>query len=244
MGKYLKGLTKKWHGLPIWAWAAIAGLVLYLGYRWYRNRNPSSANATPNSASSAVQTPDSSGGYNQQPSGDSGGGSGSFFPPQSDQPLANNGYTDPYAGLSAILPYLTQFGGQYSPPPQLVTDSTQSTTNTSRTAAVKASSSTITQGKTANPTVATVPNVFTPSVKVPTTTASGAAAVATGKTAINTQAARNLAGEATITPTKIPAKAPVTAKSAPAPVKVTQPSGAGAVKAGTAKKNTQLIRAV
>lgn len=46
----LDSLNRKVHGLPVWAWAAITVIFLYVIYKWYSNRSGSSggtANVTP-----------------------------------------------------------------------------------------------------------------------------------------------------------------------------------------------------
>ncbi len=88
----LKGLTKKWHGLPLWAWAAVGAVVLYFGYRWYKNRTPAAAANPAGTGTATVPTdqgtPDS--GLGGLGGGDSGGGGGTFTPTQGDQPLTGS----------------------------------------------------------------------------------------------------------------------------------------------------------
>jgi hypothetical protein len=43
MGSLKGTLTKKWHGIPVWALALGTALALYLFYHWYKNRTPSTA---------------------------------------------------------------------------------------------------------------------------------------------------------------------------------------------------------
>lgn len=204
MGKYLQGLTKKWHGLPIWAWAAIVGLVLYLGYRWYSSRNSSSSsNATPSTAAASAQTPDTSGGY---PLASGDGGGSSFIPPQTDQPLTGNNTSGGYP-----------FGGGFglsgsrfeipSSPPQIIVNNIQPKTNATKTAAVKAPNSQLIQPKTAAASKVVIP----------------ASIKSTPLTKAQIEAYVPPAGEQQLhaeegTHTTVPAKAPVTAKTTPAPV--------------------------
>lgn len=81
----MHSLTKKWHGLPVWAWAAIASVILFGVYYLYKKRTNSSAstNATPTDAGSASSLlPDDS--------GDSGSGGTLSTPDANTQLPANN----------------------------------------------------------------------------------------------------------------------------------------------------------
>lgn len=42
----MKSLTRKWHGLPIWAWAAIVAVMLFLLYRYFQGRSSGTAAST------------------------------------------------------------------------------------------------------------------------------------------------------------------------------------------------------
>ena len=37
----LESLNKKVYGLPVWSWAVISALFLYVLYKWYKNRSAS-----------------------------------------------------------------------------------------------------------------------------------------------------------------------------------------------------------
>lgn len=52
----LKQFTKKWHGLPIWAWAAIAAGVLVLGFLYIKKRQGTSSSAASSPAASTADT--------------------------------------------------------------------------------------------------------------------------------------------------------------------------------------------
>lgn len=109
MGK-LEFLKKKELGLPLYAWAAILAVVMFLAYRHFRSKS-SAANsavgvAPANAASDAAQN------YPQS-SGDSGGGSGSglqspdFLPNtaplyQADS-TSDGGYNVPYGVVPAVI---------------------------------------------------------------------------------------------------------------------------------------------
>jgi hypothetical protein len=43
----LEALNRKVGGLPVWVWAAISVIVLYLGYKWYENRSGGSGSSSP-----------------------------------------------------------------------------------------------------------------------------------------------------------------------------------------------------
>lgn len=68
----LKGLTKKGPGgIPIWIYAVMTAVVLYFGYRWYKNRGNSASNS-----SGSGGTVDTSGaGDSGNSEGDTSGGS-------------------------------------------------------------------------------------------------------------------------------------------------------------------------
>ncbi len=70
----LDSLTKKWHGLPVWAWAAISAVGLYLIYYLYKKRSGTTAATTPITGSVADNT---------VPLDNSGSGSSGSIPPPS-----------------------------------------------------------------------------------------------------------------------------------------------------------------
>ena len=44
----LQSLNQKWHGLPIWAWAALTVIVGYVAFRYMKNRSSGgSSNTSP-----------------------------------------------------------------------------------------------------------------------------------------------------------------------------------------------------
>lgn len=67
-------LTKKWHGLPVWTWAAIASVVLFSIYYLYKKRASGSASSASAPADAGTADDGSGSGFN---SGD-GGGSGTL----------------------------------------------------------------------------------------------------------------------------------------------------------------------
>lgn len=85
----MHGLTKKWHGLPVWAWAAIASVVLFGVYYLYKKRASGSSSA---SAGAPTDAGDSSG-LDSGDSGDSGSG-GTLSTPDNTQLPANNPFPD------------------------------------------------------------------------------------------------------------------------------------------------------
>lgn len=112
----METLQKKYHGLPIYAWAAIAAVVLFLGWRYMRNRGGGG------SGSAAA-----SGGASSDAGASPMGGSGSqdFQTPGNltgpDQPAQPGGGVDPYG---FTLPDdngqgtdWTSTGGDFFPPP-------------------------------------------------------------------------------------------------------------------------------
>lgn len=78
------GLSRKIGPLPLWAWAAVAGLALYVGYRWYKSSQASQqAAVAPSDQSTGTDASDNglAGSGVPVPSGDSGssGSSGDTF---------------------------------------------------------------------------------------------------------------------------------------------------------------------
>lgn len=57
----LQSLNQKWHGLPVWVWAAITVVVLYLAYRWWQNRSSSSSSNATDTTNSTDTAPDTGG---------------------------------------------------------------------------------------------------------------------------------------------------------------------------------------
>lgn len=68
------GLTKTWHGAPVWVWAVSGGALLILGYRVYKARQGSSSTATATGVP-AVPTGTDTG---SSAGGGFGGGGGGF----------------------------------------------------------------------------------------------------------------------------------------------------------------------
>lgn len=53
----LENLNRKWHGVPVWAWAAITLIVLYLGYRMLKHRGSGgSSNSSPLAVAEPLRT--------------------------------------------------------------------------------------------------------------------------------------------------------------------------------------------
>jgi hypothetical protein len=42
----LQSLNQKWHGVPIWAWAAIVAVVGFFAYRYMKNRGSGGSSAS------------------------------------------------------------------------------------------------------------------------------------------------------------------------------------------------------
>lgn len=73
----LASLKRKWHGLPVWAWAVITALMLYLLWIFLRNRGSgTNAATTPDTSASGADS-----GYDPS---SYGSGSGSILVPNSD----------------------------------------------------------------------------------------------------------------------------------------------------------------
>ena len=67
---------KKWHGVPVPLIAVGGGLVLYLGYRWYKNRQSATSSTTTPSTTSTGDTTGADNGLG----GGFGGGGGQNYP--------------------------------------------------------------------------------------------------------------------------------------------------------------------
>ena len=94
--------SKKFHGIPVPLLAAGGGLVLFLGYRWYKNRSASSASST-TTAPSTTSTGDTTGTSDGTGGGYGGGGSdpNNGFDPGTTGTTAP---TDPTAVTTAVRP--------------------------------------------------------------------------------------------------------------------------------------------
>jgi len=108
-GSLLKG---KWHGVPKPLLLIGGGVVLYLGYRWYQNRNTSST-TTPSTTSTGQTTGDTTG------DGGGFGGGGGYQPPNSSgvtpitpaaatNPTTPTGVSASTAAVSNVIPLGTQ----------------------------------------------------------------------------------------------------------------------------------------
>lgn len=73
----LESLKKKWHGLPVWAWALLAAVLVFGTYYIIKRRNSSSSNSTPDTSSQAAQDESAVG---PPPDYGSGGSGSSPFP--------------------------------------------------------------------------------------------------------------------------------------------------------------------
>lgn len=111
----MESLQKKYHGLPVYAWAAIAAVVLLLGWRYMKSRggSGSSAAASTGGSSDAGATPiDTTGAQDFQTPTDLTG---------PDQPAQPGGGVDPYGfTLPGDNGQGTDWGGtdlNYGPPP-------------------------------------------------------------------------------------------------------------------------------
>lgn len=63
----MESLTKKWHGVPIWAWVAGGLLVAYVGYRRFSNRSSSSSSQSGMTANPLNDSPLTGGGSSAPP---------------------------------------------------------------------------------------------------------------------------------------------------------------------------------
>ena len=102
-----KGLSAKWHGIPVPILLVGAGVGLYFAYRWYQSRNTSSTSAVSSTAPPSSSSPSSGSGYSG--TGASGGGapgSGGYVPPWA--PLTPSG--------AAVDPFLRPTTGQKTVP--------------------------------------------------------------------------------------------------------------------------------
>jgi hypothetical protein len=203
MKNSLQGLTKKWHGLPIWAWAVVAAVVLYFGYRWYKNRTPAAAANPAGSGTATAADPNagSTGALGGLPgSGDSGGGGGTFTPTPSDVPLTGQNPVPDVTVIPGEIPTIPSNNPVPAAPAPRVGTTAKASVNPTTTAKQKA------------PRV-----VATKTIPAKT----GASAQIPGNLASDFPTGVGVTGYGAA-----PVKAPVTAKSTPAPVKIEAGSAA------------------
>lgn len=100
MGELKATLTKKWHGIPVWALALGTAIFLYFGYKWYKNRQANTSSET--NSSLIAPAADTSG---QTAPGVPAGGSLSI--PDSSTPSVTGAY-DPGAFADLLAQDLAQ----------------------------------------------------------------------------------------------------------------------------------------
>lgn len=103
-----KGLSAKWHGIPVPILLVGAGVGLYFAYRWYQSRNTSSTSAVSSTAPPSSSSPSSGSGYSGTGASGGGGapGSGGYVPPWA--PITPSG--------AAVDPFLRPTTGQKTVP--------------------------------------------------------------------------------------------------------------------------------
>lgn len=91
---------KKWHGVPVPLIAVGGGLVLYLGYRWYENRNASSSSTT---TPSTTSTGDTTGTGSDTGLGGGLGAGNENYPTPAQPPTTTSGFgTGPYGNTGVV----------------------------------------------------------------------------------------------------------------------------------------------
>lgn len=126
-----KGLSAKWHGIPVPILLVGAGVGLYFAYRWYQSRNTSSTSAVSSPAPPSSSSPSSGSGYSGTGASGGGGapGSGGYVPPWA--PLTPSGaVVDPFLPATTIPQPTTT-----NPPPPATTSPTIGTTTPAPTPA-------------------------------------------------------------------------------------------------------------
>ena len=111
----LSSLTKKWHGIPVWALAAGTAVMIFLVYLYIRRRQANSSSSSSSQGAPSDATPPDSGLGNLP--GD-GSGIGSSFPGQTETVGPQPGQTTPDITINVPTPIVN------IPPPVIPNDKT------------------------------------------------------------------------------------------------------------------------